>query len=310
MPAAPTAPPVRPFDPALTNAFLAHLAYEPGPERNAAELTRLHRAYLDRVPYENLEIQLGRPTSIDPHESARRILTGRGGYCFHLNGALAALLVSLGYDVTPVLGRILGDDERGWGRHMVLLVHLAQPPEGQAEGTVSGLARGRETGRDGSRTLIADAGLGDGFRDPFPLVEGSLRQEPFGYRLEHVGAHLWRFHTDPRASVAGVDLDVRPVGLGRFEDRHRDLSTSPESPFVQKAVVKMRRADHTLSLRGRVLIRVDADGVHETDVDDREVFCDLLTNEFGLRGLTRDDRAALWARVSAAHQAWLDAGRP
>src|SRR5689334_23266640 len=52
----------------------------------------LHRAHAELVPYENVEIWLGRPTTVDPAESVSRILRGRGGYCFHLNGAFSALL--------------------------------------------------------------------------------------------------------------------------------------------------------------------------------------------------------------------------
>ena len=44
-------------------------------------------AHLERVPYETLDIVLGKPPGIDPLASARRILGGRGGYCYHLNGA-------------------------------------------------------------------------------------------------------------------------------------------------------------------------------------------------------------------------------
>ena len=63
-------------------------------------LARLHRAHAERVPYTSLDIHLGRSTSVDPVESADRVVrTGRAGYCFLSNGAFAALLAALGYDV-------------------------------------------------------------------------------------------------------------------------------------------------------------------------------------------------------------------
>src|SRR5262249_43517653 len=63
-------------------------------------LQTLHNAHVERVAYAALDIQLPRPTSIDPYESAERIVRDhRGGYCYHLNGAFSLLLSHLGYDV-------------------------------------------------------------------------------------------------------------------------------------------------------------------------------------------------------------------
>src|SRR3954470_14173820 len=68
-----------------------------GAAPSAEGLFALHRAHAELVPYETLEIWLGRPTTVDPAESVRRILRGRGGYCFHVNGAFSELLMALGY---------------------------------------------------------------------------------------------------------------------------------------------------------------------------------------------------------------------
>jgi hypothetical protein len=52
-------------------------------------------------------------------------LDGRGGYCYHLNGAFALLLASLGYDVRRHLGGVHGPDgpsPESLGNHLVLSV--------------------------------------------------------------------------------------------------------------------------------------------------------------------------------------------
>lgn len=277
-----------PYDDELWRALLDHLGFEPDAQRGPAELVRLHRAFLDRVPYENLEIQLGRPTTIQPADSARRIVTGRGGYCFHLNGTLAGLLVTLGYDVRLARGKVTGHPDSGWGEHLVLLVDV----EGE--------------------TWIADVGLGDGFLDPMPLAEGPLTEQPFTYRWERLDERFWRFHHDEKASIPGFDLDTTPVALQAFEAKHAELQTSPTSSFVQKLIVQQRRADAALTLRGCVFTTVDADGVHKRDVADETDWFGLIEDEFGLRLTDVDDeaRSQLWKRVRTAHEAWLDSFDP
>ncbi len=279
-----------PLEAALVDRLLAHIGVRldgrpPSPEG----LTTLHHALLDRVPYENLEIQLGRPTTIDPAESVRRILTGRGGYCYHLNGMLGALLGSLGYDAVPVRAAApSAGDGSAWGNHLVVLVRFPAGP------------------------WLADVGLGDGFRDPVPLVVGVLRQAPFTYRLDHVDGTRWRFHHDPMASIAGFDLDVPPVELSSFAPLHERLSTSPDSSFVQRLVVQMRRHDHALTLRGCVLTQASALGRAGKDVLDEREWYAVLADEFGLRlpDVGAEARHQLWRRVRTAHDAWDRAGRP
>src|SRR2546423_13328338 len=91
---------------------------DPGPPSLAA-LRRLHAAHVERVPYEALEIQLGRPTPLEPSASLARILRGRGGDCYHLNGAFSALLHALGYQGTRPPGGGQGGpaDAPNVGRH-------------------------------------------------------------------------------------------------------------------------------------------------------------------------------------------------
>jgi len=105
------------------------------PGRPTIEVLRvLHAAQVERVPYETLEFQLGRRTTIDPYDSADRIVRGRrGGYCFHLNGAFDLFLTRLGFDVTLHRGRVQPPEPAGPvgpdANHLVLIVHGLPTPE-------------------------------------------------------------------------------------------------------------------------------------------------------------------------------------
>lgn len=274
------------FDDDLTRRLLNHVGHEPR-ERSVADLTALQHAFLDHVPYENLDIHIGRATTIDPVESARRILRGRGGYCFHLNGAFASLLLSLGYQVTLARGKVTGRDDGELGNHMVVMVHL-----------------------DGD-TWLPEVGLGDGYRDPIPLRAGVIRQPPFQYELRRLDSGRWRFGHDRRATIEGIDFEPDPVPLTAFEPNHSFLSAAPASRFVRNLVVQQRRHDHTLILRGCVRIHTGAHGIAERHVVDQVEWWALIADEFGLNidDIDGRERQGLWHRIRHEHDEWVAAGR-
>jgi arylamine N-acetyltransferase len=200
-------------------------------------LFALHRAHVSVVPYETLEIHLGRTTTIDPLASAERIIAGRGGYCFHLNGAFALLLEELGYDVTRHVGG----------------VYSGSRPAGGATGNHVAL-----TVAVGGDRWFVDTGLGDALYEPMPLEPGTVSQGPYAYRLEPspVVPGGWRFiHDETAESFAGMDFAPEGVAIESFADTHIELSTSPKSSFVAFPQVGRRTADGTDFIRGCTLFR-------------------------------------------------------
>ena len=86
----------------------------------------MHRAYLARVPYEDLAVQLGETGPLDEATLAERVLRdGRGGYCFELNTLFAALLRGLGFSVEHHQAVVGGE---GPTNHMALVVDVDGSP--------------------------------------------------------------------------------------------------------------------------------------------------------------------------------------
>ncbi|KUL31943.1 arylamine N-acetyltransferase family protein [Actinoplanes awajinensis] len=256
-------------------------------------LHALHRAHAERVPYECLEIWLGRPTGIDPAESTRRILAGRGGYCYHLNGAFSALLHTLGYQVTRHVGGVQGNAGQPAGasaNHLVL--------------TVTGLPSADAPGG----AWLVDLGMGDGLHGPLPLVAGEHRQGPFVYRLRPSEAEPggWRFDHDPRGSFLGMDFRAEPTGMSAFAGQHEHLSTSPESGFVRIATAARRDATGADIVRNLVLTRV-GDEPSRTELTRRDDYFTALADVFGITfaEFTAAERDNLWTRLATAHEQWL-----
>jgi len=262
-----------------------------------AELHALHRAHAERVPYECLEIWLGRPTTVDPRESVQRILRGRGGYCYHLNGAFSLLLRSLGYQVTRHVGGVQPTPEHPAGAnfgHLALIVSDLPSPAAP---------HGR---------WLVDLGMGDGLHEPLPLAEGKYQQGPFGYRLRPSPAEPggWRFDHDPRGGFLGLDFRSEPAEMSAFAERHRYLSTSPQSGFVRTATVQRRDASGADVLRGLTLTRIAETRTSTLLENDRDYFA-ALADIFGLTldDVTSAEQAALWRRLTTAHDQWIN-GRP
>jgi N-hydroxyarylamine O-acetyltransferase len=279
-------------------AYLRRLGLEREPPTVDA-LHRIHRAQVETVPYETAWIHEGKRWSIDPREAMRRVAHDqRGGYCFHLNGALAELLNALGYRVTRHVGGVHGPDGPDAAmltNHLVLVVHDL-PTAGNPSGE-----------------WYVDAGLGDGLHEPLPLAAGTYQQGPFRFVLTQTddGVGDWHLTHDPAGSFVGMSFRSAPVGTDAFVERHQWLSTSPESGFVRVLTAQRRSADGVDILRGCVLTRRRGQELATETVTGKEAWFEALGDVCGLPlRLPEPDRDALWASVLAGHERWLESQEP
>ncbi|MHA6624118.1 arylamine N-acetyltransferase family protein [Pseudonocardia sichuanensis] len=245
-------------------------------------LRRLHRAWRTRVPYENVDIQLGRPIELAPEALLDKFgRRGRGGFCYEMNGALALLLRSVGFAVDLVECGVLRADrgDAAWGNHVALLVTAGGEP------------------------WLADTGIGDAFLEPLPLRGGTHRQGSLHYRLERLDTTTWRVHHHPAGSVASYDLRTRPRALAEFAGRCHELATAPASPYVRVLVAQHHRDGRELALRSRVVAAAGS----ERTIASLEEFAEVLaTFRIPVADLGADGVETLWERAGTQHAAWLE----
>lgn len=75
------------------DAYFKRIGYSGSREATAGTLHALHLAHVTSIPFENLDILLGRPIRLDIPSLQQKLVTGRrGGYCFEQNMFFAAVL--------------------------------------------------------------------------------------------------------------------------------------------------------------------------------------------------------------------------
>lgn len=277
----------------LLHAYLDRLGVEAeAPSFDA--LRELHRRQVERIPYETLWIHGGELWDVDPQESVRRIaLDGRGGYCYHLNGALVEVLRSLGYAVARHVGSVSADGMAAAdsvGNHVVVTV------------------RDLPTDDNHDGVWYVDAGLGDALHEPLPLVPGRYRQGPFALTLERTPdlPDRWRLVHDRAGGFDTMTWDLAPVAMDAFTERHQWLSTSPDSGFVRVAMAERRDATGIDVIRGLVRTRIgDGANADETYTRRQDWFA-ALADDFGIRFDASPPEVVdrLWTRVLDGHRTW------
>jgi N-hydroxyarylamine O-acetyltransferase len=214
-------------------AYLERIHYA-GPTAPTPETLRsLHRAHMFAVPFENLDIHLGRKIICDEDRFLHKIVNERrGGFCYELNGAFAALLRALGFQVTLLSARA-GCDNGSDGPefdHLTLRVDLEEP-------------------------WLADVGFGDSFLEPLRLEPG-LVEEQFGcrYRIVPSGEGL-RMESDADGKWKNQYLfTLQPRHLSEFAAMCHYHQTSPESPFTRKRVCSRATSEGRITLSDGKLI--------------------------------------------------------
>jgi len=260
-------------------AYFERIGFEGEARLDATTLKALHRAHLLAIPYENLDVQLGRPVTIDPEAAFEKIVTRRrGGWCYEMNGLFGLALQTIGFPVARLAGGVVRSlmGEVMVGNHLVLKVEV----EGQP--------------------WIADVGFGDGVLEAFPLAQGPVTTGGFAYRMERLDEGWWRFHNHAFGGAPNFDFQLEAADPALLREKCLWLQTAPESPFVQNATAQRHRPGEILILRGRVFKRVRPDGAQDHLVASADEFVDILAREFDL---DLPEAASLWPRIVTRHEA-------
>ncbi|WP_338701281.1 arylamine N-acetyltransferase [Streptomyces sp. Q6] len=262
------------------DAYVARTGVKGDLKPDAETLHALHRAHVAAIPFENLEMMLGRPVPLELSAVQDKLVRRRrGGYCYEHNLLFAALLERIGFSVRGLGARVrLGSSSLRPVTHMLTRVSTGEGEE-----------------------WLCDVGFGAaGLREPIPLQDGAqVRQGVWEFGLAREGDDLW------------VLRNLRPDGwrdLYAFtlEERHpvdyvvlnHYTSTHTRSTFIRRPVVQYAAKEARRMLTGRDLVIESADGERSERAVQAGELKAVLDREFGIE--LSDDELGELERVHYA----------
>lgn len=204
--------------------FCARIGYNGPRNVSVSTLKALHHAFVHKVPFENLDIHLGKPLSLKPTDLFAKIVSNkRGGYCYEVNSFFAMALRAFGFQLHGLLARVLyGFADTRPRSHQALLVNVDGEP------------------------WLADVGFGSCcLREPLRLISGVIHdQGPDRFRLRKDGDLTYVLE----ALLVGrwqdlYSFTLEPFELVDFEPFNYWNSTSPDVRWTKQKVCSLPTQD-------------------------------------------------------------------
>jgi len=264
--------------------YLDRIGYSGDVAPTLGTLAALLRHHALAIPFENLDVQLGRRLTLDPDAAFDKIVRNkRGGWCYEQNGLFGAVLAEIGFDVTRVAGAVMreGREDISDANHLTLLVETEDAP---------------------GRRFLADVGFGGSLVEPIELAEGTHRQPPFHLGLRRLDDGYWQFHEDAGDGEFSFDFEPVPGDEDALARRCDYLQTDPTSGFVKSLVAQIRLPDAHRTLRGRVLSEIGPEGETERLIRSADELVETLARQFQLNVPEVRD---LWPRIVERHEEFI-----
>ena len=211
--------------------YFARIGYRGPTAPSLATLGGIVRCHVETVPFENLDVLLGRPPRLDLASLVGKIVDARrGGYCFEHATLLGAVLGGLGFSVATHSARVimLRPKQDCPRTHMLLSVEL---PEG---------------------SYVVDPGFGTlAPRAPVPLDGAHVCVEAEEHWIERAGDDVLLVARTPEKLVRAWSTTLERDYPIDFELANHYTATHPDSSFVQRLLARAYTPEGKLTLHNR-----------------------------------------------------------
>src|SRR3989442_2782416 len=246
-----------------SKTYMERIGYQVPLRPSVEVLRKLHWRHMLSVPFENLDIHLGRPIILSGNAFYDKIVKHRrGGFCYELNGSFASLLKKLGFKVSMLSARVA---RKGGGfspdfDHLILVVQHKEP-------------------------ALADLGFGDSFTEPKRL-DISHPQTDHGKDYRFTRKDGWillsRRTKGNRFWEPQYKFSLTSRSLEDFVPRCRWQQTSPRSHFRKGRLCTRLTPDGRLTLSDTKFIVTRGSKKCERSLKNPEEFAVLLRRQFGI----------------------------
>jgi N-hydroxyarylamine O-acetyltransferase len=244
------------------SAYLNRIRYGGTIAPTRSVLEALHLAHATHIPFENLDIFLGKPIRLDLGSiQAKLVDQQRGGYCFEHNLLFAAVLREFGFDVLQLAARVRYRTTAILPRtHMLLLITVA------------------------NTQWLADVGFGgEGLLLPVPFGNAAeVRHFSRSYRIVEADLSwlLQSYHGGTWRDLYAFTLE--PQIAIDYEIANHYVSTHPDSRFVNILTVQLPAPGRRLILRDYELIEETGDQITQRTLTTDSELIQVMHEQFGL----------------------------
>jgi N-hydroxyarylamine O-acetyltransferase len=244
------------------DAYIARIGWDGSTYPGFGTLAGLLRAHMSNIPFENLDVLLGRPIRLDLESVQNKLVHARrGGYCFEHATLFAAVLEALGFKPLRHTARVTVFVPRNAAprTHMFLTVDVAEG------------------------SFVIDPGFGAlAPRVPVPLAEGAQARHDEELHAMVRDGPLWILRA--RSGDKTVDAWVSTLeedNLVDFELGNHYTASHPNSLFVNRIAMRALTSDGRVTVSNRD-VNVWRGNVPEThQLADRKALRALLNEYFG-----------------------------
>ncbi len=238
--------------------YLRRIGCEHIDEATVDTLVQLHVAHMVRVPFENLDIALGRSIELSLPLMYKKIVEQkRGGFCYELNGLFCWLLRELGFKTDMLAAQVFKGGNAGLAfSHMLLFV-------------------------DAGERFVVDVGFGDSFIKPIVLDDKIQRQNEYDYQLSFSKDEITLFRgLSDSELMPKYRFSLIPCELDDFKPMCHYQQTSPHSTFTQRFICSRATTQGRVTLFGNRLIKADDKDVTELSIMSEEQYRGILRDNF------------------------------
>ncbi len=236
--------------------YLKRLGLPKPPAPTWDALRDLTARHLQTIPFENLDVMAGLRSDLTTAGVLHKVVVRhRGGFCYELNEAFAALLAHAGFTVSRIEARVWSPARQGFGPpfdHLALVVKL---PEGN---------------------FLTDVGFGDNNRTPMCLPRDSVADVSGHYSLERISTDVWLLARPDRPLY---EMTLAPQPLEAFVPMYRFHQTSPESFFGKGLICTRATVNGRITLNGERLSIIEGTNRGESVAENRD---HALEHYFGI----------------------------